>query len=385
MRKWLSGFTLIELLVVIAIIAILAGMLLPILARAREEARRARCKSNMTQIGKAQQAYMNTNSDFWSFQQDERLSQTTGANILPVPPAGTINAGVNRVNTIELSSTSLQHNSCVSLSILYDRWIEDAAVFACPSTPDVPKIVTEKLSMDYTVLNNVTTFYSVANYSWFGKMDLKTYGTAWAAGDLASTMSGNYPFIVDVTADTAIAPAVGGGAPLQIFRSNNAVLTPSMVEPEFCSDYATSKETVAGTRSYIDRTGTSRAVSFNGLGLANTSYGYDDRGHFRDMMPSSARLADMRYEYTGGSTTSWNETSNHTKDGQNVLYWDGHVSFVDTVFASNDPTDNIYTPQDITKMSTEAVIVRTHGDAMKPAIAGAYGASTTLVVPWTNW
>ena len=48
MRK---GFTLIELLVVIAIIAILAAILFPVFARARENARRASCQSNLKQIG----------------------------------------------------------------------------------------------------------------------------------------------------------------------------------------------------------------------------------------------------------------------------------------------------------------------------------------------
>jgi prepilin-type N-terminal cleavage/methylation domain-containing protein/prepilin-type processing-associated H-X9-DG protein len=46
-----SGFTLIELLVVIAIIAILAAILFPVFARARENARRASCQSNLKQIG----------------------------------------------------------------------------------------------------------------------------------------------------------------------------------------------------------------------------------------------------------------------------------------------------------------------------------------------
>ena len=45
------AFTLIEILVVIAIIAILAAILFPVFARARENARRASCQSNMKQIG----------------------------------------------------------------------------------------------------------------------------------------------------------------------------------------------------------------------------------------------------------------------------------------------------------------------------------------------
>jgi prepilin-type N-terminal cleavage/methylation domain-containing protein len=75
------GFTLIELLVVIAIIAILASLLLPVLARAKESGQRTTCKSNMHQITLGALLYANDSKEF--FPPHERSDGVYHASWIP--------------------------------------------------------------------------------------------------------------------------------------------------------------------------------------------------------------------------------------------------------------------------------------------------------------
>ena len=117
-----SAFTLIELLVVIAIIAILAAILFPVFARARENARRSSCQSNLKQIGLGFEQYKNDYDQYF-------------------PGSQVTVGGVG-----------------ISWSTLIDPYIKSSQVFVCPSS-------SPGQASAQSYLAAATPYYSVSSVS----------------------------------------------------------------------------------------------------------------------------------------------------------------------------------------------------------------------------
>jgi prepilin-type N-terminal cleavage/methylation domain-containing protein/prepilin-type processing-associated H-X9-DG protein len=186
-RTWSTnrGFTLIELLVVIAIIAILASILFPVFGRARENARRSSCQSNLKQIGLGVMQYI---QDY-----DEKYPST----MIDLNGDGSFSAATDQ-----------------GWSVIIQPYMKSSQIFQCPS---------ETNSAGAANSNGYTDYYynGVVGGGWNGAGTAPTGGAAIAGtsgvaesrvqnaastilmGDGASGASQNYSYGMYATTESA--------------------------------------------------------------------------------------------------------------------------------------------------------------------------------------
>jgi prepilin-type N-terminal cleavage/methylation domain-containing protein len=156
------GFTLIELLVVIAIVAILAALLFPVLARAKEKARQTACNSNLRQLAQAMRLYLDDN--------DGRYPEAYNT--------GKCEPWVSAPDLPPLPNGHQPHE--VAIRVVMEPYVSAPELWRCPSDVGVDGKVNQP-GVQYQ--HQTRPFYDLlgASYAW-GGVDFRLQGPKWLAG-----------------------------------------------------------------------------------------------------------------------------------------------------------------------------------------------------------